>query len=74
MARHKNKRITRDDLDYLRTLQEEYENYGGWDTELNGNVLTIFALHRKFQRRKDNAHKDKKERNKRSEKFERRDK
>jgi hypothetical protein len=53
--RPKNKYITSDDLDYLKELQKEYRDYGDWDTELKGNVLTIFALHRKYQRRKDKA-------------------
>lgn len=67
----RNKRITSSDSEYLKMLQEEYQTYGGWDTDLTGDTLTIFALHRKYQRRKDNA-KQKPERDKRSEKFERR--
>jgi len=69
--RPKNKRITSSDTEWLKMLQEEYQNYGGWDTDLTGDTLTVFALHRKYQRRKDGA-KQKKVRDKRSEKFERR--
>jgi hypothetical protein len=55
MAKPKNKRIYSNDLEYLKMLQKEYQDYGDWDTELNGHTLTIFALHRKYQRRKDKA-------------------
>jgi ABC-type molybdate transport system substrate-binding protein len=71
----RNKHIVSDDIEYLKELQKEYQDYGGWDTELVGNELTIFALHRKYQRRKEAAaQKKSKPRDKRSEKFERRDK
>jgi hypothetical protein len=72
VAKIRNKRIYSDDTEYLKMLQKEYKDYGDWDTELNGDCLTIFALHRKYQRRKDGEGK-KQERNKRNEKFERRD-
>lgn len=72
MSRPRNKHIISDDLNYLRELQKEYREYGDWDTELKGNVLTIFALHRKYQRRKDKA--AQKRRDKRQEKFARRPK
>lgn len=68
--RPKNKYITSDDINYLKELQKEYREYGDWDTELNGNVLTVFALHRRYQRRKEKA--AQKRRDKRNEKFERR--
>lgn len=53
MTKIHNKRITSSDAEYLKVLQQEYKDYGDWDTELNGDTLTIFALHRKFQRRKE---------------------
>lgn len=65
--RPKNKHIVSDDLEYLRNLQQEYKDYGDWDTELNGNTLTVFALHRKYQRRKDRE--AAKRRDKRTERF-----
>lgn len=68
--RPRNKHITSDDIEYLKELQKEYREYGDWDTELKGNTLTIFALHRKYQRRKDKAAQRK--RDKRQEKFQRR--
>lgn len=66
--RPKNKYIVSDDINYLRELQKEYREYGDWDTELSGNVLTVFALHRKYQRRKDKAAQAR--RNKRAERYE----
>lgn len=67
MASFRNKHITSQDHDYLVTLQQEYKDYGDWDTELRGDTLTIFALHRKYQRRKDKAAKAR--RDKRSERY-----
>ena len=67
MAKPRNKNITSGDLEYLRNLQQEYRDYGDWDTELRGNTLTIYALHRKYQRRKDKAAQAK--RNKREERY-----
>lgn len=63
----KNKHIVSDDLEYLRNLQQEYKTYGDWDTELVGNTLTVFALHRKYQRRKDKVAAER--RSKRTERF-----
>lgn len=70
----KNKRIVSSDRQYLENLQKEYQEYGDWDTELVGDTLTVFALHRKYQRRKEKAaQKRGQHRDKRSEKFERRE-
>jgi hypothetical protein len=63
----RNRRIYSADIEYLRRLQQEYKDYGDWDTELEGNTLTIFALHRKYQRRKDKAAQARRE--KRTERF-----
>ena len=67
MAKPRNKRIISQDHDYLVQLQQEYKDYGDWDTELIGDTLTIYALHRKYQRRKDKAAKAR--RDKRSERY-----
>jgi len=72
MAKPRNKRITSADHEYLVSLQQEYKDYGDWDTELEGDTLTIFALHRKYQRRKEKRAQAHKTRDKRNEKFERR--
>lgn len=53
MAKIKNKRIYSEDVEYLKRLREEYTEYGGWDTSLEGNTLTIYALHRKAKSRKE---------------------
>ena len=52
MAKIRNKHIHSDDLQYLKDLQEEYREYGGWDTELKGHTLTIFAIPRNAKSRK----------------------
>lgn len=73
MAKIRNKRIRSLDQEYLKRLQEEYEEYGAWDTSLEPGVLTIYALHRKYQNRKSRKQRKKDHaRNKRNEKFERR--
>jgi hypothetical protein len=61
MARIRNKRIYSDNPQLLKDLQEEYREYGGWDTEINGDTLTIFALNRKLKSRKEKK-RDKKSR------------
>lgn len=53
MAKIKNKHIHSDDQEYLKALQEEYRDYGGWDTELKQGQLTIFAINRKLKSRKE---------------------
>lgn len=49
----KNKRIYSEDREWLKALRDEYVEYGGWDTDLTGNTLTIFALNRKLKSRKE---------------------
>lgn len=64
-----NKRIYSGDQEKLKALQEEYEQYCGFLTELEPGVLTVLCSRK---RPKPKAPKEKSERNKRSEKFERR--
>lgn len=72
MAKQKNQRIYSTNHEWLQMLADEQENYIGRDykLDLKNNMLTIFALP---QRRKKDKTKDKHDRDKRREKFERRE-
>lgn len=70
----RNLRYYSTDKELLGERQTEYRDYGDWDTDLSFEdgqwVLTIYALHRRFQRAKEKAAREK--RDKRKEKFARR--
>lgn len=53
MAKIKNKRIYSDDIGWLKDLRQEYQEYGGFDTSLEGNCLTIYAVSRNAKSRKE---------------------
>lgn len=68
----KNQRIWSNDPELLKNIADEQENYIGrpFKLELSKGLITIYALPPKHKK----AEKKGSERNKRSEKFERRDK
>lgn len=68
MAKMKNKRIYSDDAERLKTLQEEYTN-AGFDSQISKGCLTVFV----YRRKKVKPKKEHEDRNKRSEKFAKRD-
>jgi len=73
VSRVKNQRIFSTDLEYLKNLKEEYEQYVGRYCELNTKegVLTIFArIPTKPKKKK--SEREREDRDKRKEKFERR--
>lgn len=73
MSKNKNQRIW-SDPEHLKALADEQENYIGreYHLDLKRGVLTIFALPRRHK--KSPKEKETKTRDKRSEKFERREK
>lgn len=75
MAKHKNQRIWSGDQAFLQNLADEQRDYIGRDYTLNlkEGLLIIFALPRKYKAKKETPKKDKVVRDKRSEKFERRE-
>lgn len=75
MAKNKNQRIWSSDREFLQNLADEQRDYIGRDfsLDLKNGLLIIFALPRKYKAKKETPKKDKVERNKRSEKFERRE-
>ena len=72
MAKHKNQRIWSADKAFLQNLADEQRDYIGRDftLDLGKGLLIIFALPRKYKAKKETPKKD---RNKRNEKFERRE-
>lgn len=72
MAKHKNQRIWSNDKELLQRLADEQRDYIGRDfsLDLKNGLLIIFALPRKYKAKKETP---KKERDKRSEKFARRE-
>lgn len=73
MAKNKNQRIWSNDREYLQRIAEEQRLYIGRDykLDLDQGLLTIFALPLRYKKKKDTPKKP--ERNKRHEKFERRE-
>lgn len=70
MAKSKNQKIYSTDTEWLKMLAEENEQYIGreFKLDLKNGILTIFALPKRHKK----SPKEKKTRDKRSEKFERR--
>lgn len=70
MAKQKNQRIYSTDHEWLQMLADEQENYIGreYKLDLKNNLLTIYALPRRHKK----SPKEKVDRDKRREKFERR--
>lgn len=66
--KNKNQRIWSTDLDFLKRLADEQENYIGrpYKLDLKQGLLIIFALPQKRKKKKEKG-----ERNKRYERFER---
>lgn len=71
MSKHRNQRIWSNDHEFLKRIADEQENYIGrkYKLELDKGLITIYALPPRKPSKKEKA---KKERDKRSEKFERR--
>lgn len=71
MAKNKNQRIWSNDREHLQMLADEQRDYIGRDFQLDlkNGLLIIFALPRKYKAKKETPKKD---RDKRSEKFQRR--
>lgn len=72
MAKLKNQRIWSNDREFLQRLADEQRDYIGRDftLDLKNGLLIIYALPRKYKKKKDTPKKD---RDKRREKFERRE-
>jgi hypothetical protein len=72
LAKNKNQRIWSNDPAVLKGIADEQRDYIGRDFELDlkNGLITIFALPRKYKAKRETP--PKVERNKRSEKFERR--
>jgi hypothetical protein len=70
MSKNRNHRIWSADKELLQRLADEQENYIGrpYKLDLTNGLLIIYALPRRHKK----SPKEKKERNKRQEKFERR--
>lgn len=49
--RARNKKIVSSDIEWLKTIKEEYEQIG-FDTALRGTELTVFALKQKKVKKK----------------------
>lgn len=71
MSKQRNQRIWSNDPEVLKRIADEQKNYIGrpFKLELDKGLITIYALPPKRMSKKEKA---KKERDKRSEKFERR--
>ena len=69
MSKNKNQRIYSTDHDWLRMLAAEQRDYIGRDFKLDlaNNMLTIYALPRRFRQESKKKTDDKEPRNKRAE-------